>query len=549
VILKDTWRWTFPIYGSRNVRVDNVKIVSARCENNDGIGIVNSRDVAITNCFIRSDDDCITTKGNGYPERDKYKDGDPVEDVTVSQCVLWTDRAHILRLGCESWAEGMRRLTFRDIDVIHYVDRNNPAIFIQPAEDMIMEDVVIEDFRINGEGQEKLIEIHPAEPYWFARWDTCGNVRRVRFADLVVSGNAPANTGSIVVRGCGPDHTVRDVRFENVVRYGSQATATSPNIQIGNHTHGIVFTPTTDMNNHFTIPTGYPVTYNTNGATGGAAPASQTKTQDVPLTLATNSGNLVRTGFTFAGWNTAANGLGRDYVAGESYTANVPVTLYAKWGANPEFQVWWKFDETSGMTAFDANGNNNPGTLTGMAGTEWTAGKSGNALSFDGVNGYVTRESLSANITGASTISLWMKRTGNPSVAERLVCLGTAAGGSAWGSGFNIYVNSSGYVAIDNNGGLTSNLVASGVQVTDGAWHHIVATRSGTAPYTFKIYVDGVLKGTDNNPNNTLPALKRLRVGAAITPPWVPPGSYFNGLIDDVRVYSRALSGTEIQGL
>ncbi len=243
VILKDSWAWTFPMWGCRNVRIDNVKIVSARCENNDGIGVCNSQHVVIRNCFVRTDDDCITTKGFGWPERDKAKDGDPVEDVTVSQCVLWTDRAHIWRLGCENWAEGMRRLTFRDIDVIHYVDPTNPAIIIQPAEGMVMEDVRFEDIRINGEGQEKLIEIHPAPTIWFRRWETPGNVRRVRFADLVVSGNAPADTGSIVVRGCDREHTVRDVSFNNVVRYGEQATATSPNILIGEQAHGIVFQP------------------------------------------------------------------------------------------------------------------------------------------------------------------------------------------------------------------------------------------------------------------------------------------------------------------
>lgn len=241
VILKDSWAWTFPMWGCRNVRIDNVKIVSARCENNDGIGVCNSQDVAISHCFIRTDDDCITAKGFGWPERDKAKDGDPVEDVTVSQCVLWTDRAHILRLGCENWAEGMRRLTFRDNDVIHYVDPTNPAIIIQPAEEMVMEDVRFEDIRINGEGQEKLIEIHPAPTIWFRRWETPGNVRRVRFSDIVVSGNAPADTGCIVVSGCDPAHTVRDVSFKNVLRYGKQATATSPNILIGEHAQGIVF--------------------------------------------------------------------------------------------------------------------------------------------------------------------------------------------------------------------------------------------------------------------------------------------------------------------
>jgi hypothetical protein len=202
-------------------------------------------------------------------------------------------------------------------------------------------------------------------------------------------------------------------------------------------------------------------------------------------------------------------------------------------------RVWWKFDESSGTTASDSSGNNNAGTLTNMVGTEWTAGKSGNALSFDGVDDYVTRSALSANIAGECTISLWMKRNGNPLVNERLVCVGTSGG-----NGFNVFVAPSGYAGLDNEGGLTSELVSTGPSITNDAWHHIAATRSGTVPSTFKIYVDGVLKATDSNAANTLPALTRLRVGASFH-----PGSYYTGQIDDVRVYSRVLSGTEIQAL
>jgi uncharacterized repeat protein (TIGR02543 family) len=75
----------------------------------------------------------------------------------------------------------------------------------------------------------------------------------------------------------------------------------------------------------------YMVTYNANGATSGTVPPEQTKDNDTELTLESNNGNLARTGFTFAGWNTAANGSGTDYAAGDSYTANADLTLFARW--------------------------------------------------------------------------------------------------------------------------------------------------------------------------------------------------------------------------
>jgi uncharacterized repeat protein (TIGR02543 family) len=82
--------------------------------------------------------------------------------------------------------------------------------------------------------------------------------------------------------------------------------------------------------------TTYLVSYHTNGATSGTAPASQTKTQDVAVVVSGNSGNLARTGYAFAGWNTAADGFGTDYAVGTNYTANASITLYAKWSPNAQ---------------------------------------------------------------------------------------------------------------------------------------------------------------------------------------------------------------------
>jgi len=106
----------------------------------------------------------------------------------------------------------------------------------------------------------------------------------------------------------------------------------------------------------------YTVTYDANGATSGTAPVDQTKTHDVPLTLATNSGNLARTGYNFAGWNTAANGTGTNYAEGASYTANEDVTLYARWTEVPPpgtGEVTETFDTAASTAANGWTGHNN----------------------------------------------------------------------------------------------------------------------------------------------------------------------------------------------
>ena len=97
-------------------------------------------------------------------------------------------------------------------------------------------------------------------------------------------------------------------------------------------------------------PDTYPVTYNGNNNTGGTAPSNQTKTYGVNLLLASNSGNLVRTGYTFNGWNTQADGLGADYAAGSNYTTNAALTLYAKWTPDT-YPVTYNGNSNTGGTA------------------------------------------------------------------------------------------------------------------------------------------------------------------------------------------------------
>ena len=76
----------------------------------------------------------------------------------------------------------------------------------------------------------------------------------------------------------------------------------------------------------------YNVTYNGNNATNGMAPTDATDYESGEIvTVLGNTGNLVRTGYTFSGWNTAANGSGTDYAAGTTFAISGNTTLYAKW--------------------------------------------------------------------------------------------------------------------------------------------------------------------------------------------------------------------------
>lgn len=82
----------------------------------------------------------------------------------------------------------------------------------------------------------------------------------------------------------------------------------------------------------------YTVTYDGNGNTGGTAPtdANSPYASGSTVTVLGNTGSLVKTGYTFDGWNTAADGSGADYAAGGTFSISADATLYAKWTAAGE---------------------------------------------------------------------------------------------------------------------------------------------------------------------------------------------------------------------
>jgi hypothetical protein len=92
--------------------------------------------------------------------------------------------------------------------------------------------------------------------------------------------------------------------------------------------------------------------------------------------------------------------------------------------------------------------------------------------------------------------------------------------------------------------GASTYTVDSSTSVADGKWHYIAATYDGT---TMRIYVDGVQTGSGTSFSGNLPTQAgNVRIGADYD---TTPANFFNGSIDDVRIYNRALSATEIQNL
>jgi uncharacterized repeat protein (TIGR02059 family)/uncharacterized repeat protein (TIGR02543 family) len=146
------------------------------------------------------------------------------------------------------------------------------------------------------------------------------------------------------------------------------------------------------------------ITYNSNSADSGTAPATQNITgAGTSVTLATNSGSLTRTGFTFAGWNTTASGSGTTYAVGASYTIAGAITLYAKWTSVITFNNNSSTSGAPSVTSVTAIGSTNT-TLasqsnlarTGYTFNGWNTAADGSGTNY--VGGLITYVS-SGNIT------------------------------------------------------------------------------------------------------------------------------------------------------
>jgi len=218
-------------------------------------------------------------------------------------------------------------------------------------------------------------------------------------------------------------------------------------------------------------------------------------------------------------------------VQGDVVSFDVDLDLMQKGGTFDDLMGWWKFDEGTGDIAYDSSGYGNDGTIHGAT---WADGKFGKALSFDG-DDYVDvpdDDSLKPELV---TLEAWVKSDGSPGRYKYIAGKKYAPG---WGS-YHLYTGNTGGLRfyIGHSGGFIASPDA-GTGIWDDNWHHIVGTYNG---YVVKLYVDGneISGGTETTEDIAYNS-ENFYIGSYGT------GYYFKGLIDEVKVYNRPLSGTEI---
>jgi hypothetical protein len=267
---------------------------------------------------------------------------------------------------------------------------------------------------------------------------------------------------------------------------------------------------------------------------------------------------LIKTGFTSGtGFQTA--------IAGSKLTVSINNTKYFDLGYGlvgteietnagregavkplPGAVAIWHMSEGSGGTTADATSNLNDGTLSGA---KWTTkGVAGSALTLDGDDHVDVTDSASLNPTAGLTVEAWLKWDIDPATGDQwanvvdkgrdneyqLQFSGTAKPGP---------VNNAFEFAVRTD--VERRFVWSTSSPVNGEWFHVVGTYDA-ASESIRIYVNGALEGSMLINGTTVnPDVLDLAIGARN----VGAGSFdrfFHGTVDEVYVYDRALSATEV---
>ncbi|MBI2076324.1 MAG: LamG domain-containing protein [Candidatus Aenigmarchaeota archaeon] len=218
--------------------------------------------------------------------------------------------------------------------------------------------------------------------------------------------------------------------------------------------------------------------------------------------------------------------------------------------------LYLPFSEGSGEITYDRSpygndgtviaGASGPATIAGM----WTRGKYGNALNVDGIDDYVEvpdSASLNASVANVQnftniTLMAWVyvKRNGTHPSGEYIVAKGVNnAPGGGYSLQFDWLQNYSLFTVFTNESG-TVTITSAANSVPWNRWTHLAGTYNGS---NASVYVNGIFADSAAGTGTINTSANPLRVGVRSDYPNVP----FNGTIDEVRVYSRALSVDEVR--
>lgn len=147
IVLKNSAAWVLTFRNSDSIRVDSLNIESSVYWNNDGVDVVNCKEVHISNCIVNCADDGICLKSEGPIEGF-------CEDVLVENCILRTS-ANGFKMGTGSHG-GFRKITVRNLEIY---DTYRSAVAIECVDGGFLEDIDVRDIRARHTGNAFVIRL------------------------------------------------------------------------------------------------------------------------------------------------------------------------------------------------------------------------------------------------------------------------------------------------------------------------------------------------------------------------------------------------------
>ena len=243
-IVMGSYGWTINPFLSEDIRLDNVKILGWR-DNDDGFDPDSSRRVTVNNCFFRTKDDCIAVKAHGnFGMEGSISNEDQsrfnTDGVTIMNSTFWSSEwGHALTIGDAIRAPSVRDILFTNCDIIK--KEKGWAMSVDNSDMGAVENVRFENIRVE-DGCDKLFELKvafseysadcPTEYYrnndnrkpakgqdWLKvvnekRSSKRGSIRGVVFKDIQIAG---ARLPVLSIQGWNSTADISDVLFENVI--------------------------------------------------------------------------------------------------------------------------------------------------------------------------------------------------------------------------------------------------------------------------------------------------------------------------------------------
>lgn len=255
IAMLDPNAWCLEIYNCDNITVDGVKIITAR-PNGDGITIQSSRNITVSNSFVRSWDDSLVVKNYSNLK------GSDSANITFDNCQIWTDLAQSMEIGYETnkgekIKPTIQNVTFQNITVLH--NFHKPVMSIHNADDAAISgirysNIIVEDASMGkGDAGEnaQLIDITIASSSWSSTKKR-GTIDDVVFDGIyVLDGDdtidfREGNLCPIRIQGYDAEHLVSNVTVHDLYIQGEAVTdenvLENPTTSLDKFTENIHFT-------------------------------------------------------------------------------------------------------------------------------------------------------------------------------------------------------------------------------------------------------------------------------------------------------------------